>query len=146
MAEETLVSEPLTDAMIRGGATLLGKLDDTGVPITAALWYYFPNEWRLVLASPDAPLGPKNFLQRIQHALSEIGTAGEATPLRTILVTPPNHPLIHLLGMAIRTDPKSIGFVRFHRNTINGQFIHDALIYRIAPAETVQVKTIKVKS
>jgi hypothetical protein len=44
---------------------------------------------------------------------------------------PPNNSLIALLGMAIQTDADAVAGIRFANNTINGQLIPDAYIYRL---------------
>ncbi len=55
MAENTVVKDQLTNAMVEAGAELTKKLDEMGVATTAALWLFEPevNEWRLVFASPE---------------------------------------------------------------------------------------------
>ena len=53
MAENAVVKEQLTDAMIEAGAELTSKLDEIGLSVTAAFWLLIPdlNEWRLLFAS-----------------------------------------------------------------------------------------------
>jgi hypothetical protein len=135
MAEDTVVKDPLTDAMIRGGAELLKKLDERGVPITAALWLFVPRsvEWRLLFASPEVPRGPKRVYAKVHEALMELSAA--APPLRLIALIHPDDSILQLLRIAVQTGRDSIAYIRFEHNTINGQFIEDALIYRLAPPE-----------
>ena len=54
MAQDTVVKEPLTEAMIRAGAELTRRLDELRWPVFASLWLYLSegNQWRLMLASP----------------------------------------------------------------------------------------------
>ena len=54
MAENTVLEEALTDAMIDAGAQLIRTLDGMGVAVTTALWLLDTeiNEWRLLLGSP----------------------------------------------------------------------------------------------
>jgi hypothetical protein len=132
VAENAVVKEYLTDGMISSGEELTAKLDEIGVPVTAALWFFVPevNEWRLLFASPEvATKGPRAVYEKIQRAVAELGDA--AVPLSMIGVLDSEADLIRLLKTAIRTGP-GISKIRFSKNVINGHFIDDALIYRAA--------------
>jgi hypothetical protein len=134
MAQDTVVKESLTDAMIQAGAELTKKLDELQWPVLASLWLYEPegNQWKLLLASPRVTSdGPKKSYETIQSALTKIPVAEGTLALSDIGVTDPNHPLIALLRMAVRTGP-TIGSIRFTRNVIDGHFIEDAYIYRVS--------------
>jgi hypothetical protein len=105
MAENTVVKEQLTEEMIDSGARLTAELDRLGLPVTVAMWFFYPemNEWRL------------------------------AAPLAAISLIDPNHQLAHLLKTAMQTGgPPGIARIRFSKNVITGHFIEDALIYRVA--------------
>jgi hypothetical protein len=133
MAHETLVTQTLTQQMIDEGAALLRTLDSQGFKTTAALWFYLePSDtWRLILASPEVQSeGPKHLYERVQKVLGD-GSNKIRITLRDISVVPSDDPLIKLLRMAIETGPNDISGIRFSRNTINGQFIQDAYIYRL---------------
>lgn len=134
MAEESLVKEALTDEMKKAGADLTRKLDEARWPVVASFWLFEPeeNEWKLFLASPRIVSdGPKEAYEAIGRALS---TLREHFPtLKFISVVAPNHELVKTLRSAIQTDRNSIGGIRFSRNTINGRFIDDAYLYRVAP-------------
>ena len=132
MAENTVVKEQLTDAMIEEGAQLTSKLDETGLPVTAAFWLYVTdlNEWRLVFASPEVSSnGPRAVYEKIRRAVAELG--GEGIALSNIGVLDPDADLVRLLKFAVRTGP-GVNRIRFSKNVINGHFIDDALIYRAA--------------
>lgn len=134
MAENTVVKEQLTDAMIEAGAKLTSKLDEMGVPVTAALWLFVPdlNEWRLVFASPDvSSKGPRMFYEKIKSGVDQLGAEGSAVPLSIIGVLDVDADLVRLLKGAVRTGP-GVSRVRFSKDVINGHFIDDALIYRAA--------------
>jgi len=134
MAENTVVKEQLTEAMIDAGALLTTKLDEMGVPITAALWMFVPdlNEWRLLFASPEvSSKGPRGVYQKIQNAIDQLGTTATDVPLSVVAVVTPEADLIRMLSVAIRTGP-GLSRIRFSKNVVNGHFIDDALIYRAA--------------
>jgi hypothetical protein len=133
MAYEPVVTQTFTQEMAEAGASLLQRLDSQGLDITAALWFYLESSdtWRLVIASPGVQSqGPKHVYERVQKALgSDVDES--RIKLGDISVVPPDDPLIRLLGIAIKTGRKDISAIRFSRNTINGQFIQDAYIYRL---------------
>ncbi len=120
--------------MIRDGAALVQKLDETGSRASAALWFYFTdaNAWRLLIASPEvATKGPRKAYVAAQQALAALPVEDRTLTLEDISMIPPDHPLLALLRMLVSTGP-GIGRLRFSKNVINGQFIDDALIYRMS--------------
>jgi len=134
VAENAVVKEQLTDAMVAAGAELTRKLDESGVPIAAALWLFMPdvNEWRLFFASPDvSDAGPRKVYERIQMALQVIGDKASVITLSMIGLLDPNAELVQLLRTFAHTGSR-VARIRFSKNVINGHFIDDALIYRIA--------------
>jgi hypothetical protein len=135
VAENTVVKDQLTDAMVEAGAELTRKLDESGMLTSAALWLFMPeiNEWRLLFTSPEVSAqGPRKVYERIRVALEELGDKASAAPLCNRFATlDPNAELVQLLKIAIRTGPE-VGRIRFSKNVINGHFIDDALIYRVA--------------
>ena len=133
MAENTVVKEQLTSAMVDAGAELTGKLDEVGVSITAALWLFEleVNEWRLVFASPDVSTkGSREVYDRIRLAIGQLKGKASATPLSSITVMDADSDFIRLLRVALKTGG-GVNRIRFSKNVINGHFIDDALIYRI---------------
>jgi hypothetical protein len=133
MAEEVVVKEILTKEMIESGAELTRLLDRAQLTVSASLWLYIPesNIWRLTIASPEVrTCGPKKVYQKIQSVLSQIPEEQPSVGLKDISVVENDNALISLLRIAIRTGD-GISGIRFSKNTINGQFIEDAYIYRM---------------
>lgn len=129
-----MVKEQLTGAMIDAGAELTAKLDEMGLPVTAAFWLFVPevNEWRLLFASPEVSTkGPRDVYEKIRQAIEQLGAMATAVPLSVIGLLDAEADLVRLLKLAIRTEP-GINRIRFSKNVINGHFIDDALIYRAA--------------
>ena len=121
--------------MVSDGAALLGKLQELHWKFNAALWFYFPdaNGWQLLIASPEVEAtGPRESYAVIQKGLSELNPSPLSLSLDDIKLMPSNHPLIGLLSSFVATED-SISSIRFSKNVINGQFIDDALIYRMNP-------------
>lgn len=134
MAESAVVKEQLTGSMIDAGAELTKKLDESGLPVTTALWLFAPelNEWRLLFASPDVGTkGPRDVYEKIQQAINQLGDKASAAPLSVVGLLDADADLVRLLKVAIRTGP-GVNRIRFSKNVINGHFIDDALIYRAA--------------
>ncbi len=120
--------------MIDAGAELTKKLDESGLPVTTALWLFAPelNEWRLLFASPDVGTkGPRDVYEKIQQAINQLGDKASAAPLSVVGLLDADADLVRLLKVAIRTGP-GVNRIRFSKNVINGHFIDDALIYRAA--------------
>jgi len=134
MAEATLVEQ-----RIEAGGGLLKELDEAGFKVNSALWFYAPDSdtWLLILASPVIDeKGPKEAYSSVQKVLANVSPTLPIS-LKEISIISPEHELIRLLRLAIRTGP-GISGIRFSRNTINGVFISDAYIYRVqGPARTI---------
>jgi hypothetical protein len=133
VAENTVVKDQLTEAMINAGAEVTRKLDETGLRSCAALWLFLTenNEWRLFIALPEvSSQGPRQIYEHIRVILEDLGDKASAAPLSVIGLLDPDDELIRLLRIAIRTGPE-INRIRFSKNAINGHFIEDALIYRV---------------
>ena len=134
MAQDGVVKEPLTEAMIRAGAELTRKMDERGWPVVASLWLYRSeaNRWRLVLASPlVAADGRRKSYEIVQAALAATSAAEGTMSLSDVGVTKPTDPLIALLCAAARKETMAEG-LRFTRTVINGRFIDDVYIYRVS--------------
>ena len=128
-----MVKEYLTEEMIEAGEALTAKLDEMGLPVAAALWFFRveDNEWRLLFASSEvSTVGPRSVYKRIQEAMQALGEKVEAVPFSAIGLLDANDQLVQLLRVALKTSG-SVSRIRFSKNAINGHFIEDALIYRI---------------
>jgi hypothetical protein len=129
-----VLKEQLTPAMIDAGADLTAKLDEMGLPLSAAFWMFDVeiSEWRLVFASPEMnTLGPHEVYAKIGQAIDQLGAKAEALPFTFISLLSPDADLVRRLTTAIPTGP-GVSRIRFRKNVANGRFIEDALIYRAA--------------
>jgi len=120
----------LVDKQIDEGKKLIEGLDKSKFKLVGALWYYNSNsgEWKLLLVSPLVDvIGPKQSYDVILAVLQDLKLSFEL--LTNISVLSPKNSLIQLLGRVVHTE--GISQIRFTRNTINGVFIEDALIYRL---------------
>jgi len=132
MAKDILVTESLTDSMMKVGATLIERLDAKSSEIKSAFWLYFSEEktWKLIISSPlvDSE-GPRDYYKRVVKANGVASAEEEIISLNDVGVTNTSNQIVQLLKFMITTGDNISG-IRFSRNTINGVFIEDAYIYR----------------
>jgi len=128
-----MVKEQLTNEMVNAGRNLLKKLDLSDLEISSAFWFYMEDseKWRLVISSPKVKMeGPKKVYLKVQNVLEKMEGGDVKLNLRDISVVEEDHSLIKLIGKGVATG-SGISEIRFSRNTINGHYIEDALIYRL---------------
>lgn len=132
MAKDILVTEGLTDSMMKSGAKLIQRLDAISSEVKSAFWLYFPEEkiWKLIIASPLVDTeGPREYYKKVVEANSQATLDEEIVSLNDISVTNTTNQMVQLLKLMIGTGDNISG-IRFSRNTINGVFIEDTYIYR----------------
>lgn len=127
MAETVLVNED-----IEAGRELVQVLDMSGFPVTAAAWIYFSDldEWRLVIRTPKAAQNLHEALLEVALAMDARGDLRQRIDLARVKLVPPGDRMLKALGRAVRAE--GLSTIRFSRNVINGIYIDDALIYRLA--------------
>ena len=130
-----MVASALVDRKIERGKRLIKKLDDSGFPVTAAFWYYFPQaeQWRLVIASPMVESQGRQAAYTEIHKIQRRGLRLPLLSVSEITAVSHRDPIVKLLGTAVRTGPGIAG-IAFSRNVINGIYIEDAYIYRLSEA------------
>lgn len=127
MAETILVNDD-----IEAGSELVRLLDETGFPITAAAWLYFPDveEWRLVIRTPRAAEDLQRAYLDVARAMDAKGNLRSRLNLARIKLVPPTDRMLEALGSVVRAS--GLNSIRFSRNVVKGIYIDDALIYRLA--------------
>lgn len=128
-----MVETNLTKEIIEAGATLVGKLDESGIQPDAAFWFYFPDTqtWKLVIAQVKVrKQGPKELYRQIQKILEKFPKEISGLSLDDVALVKTDAPMIALLRVALGTGPE-IGGIRFKNNVIDGRLIEDAYIYRL---------------
>jgi len=127
-----MVESVLNEKLIAAGKQLVEQLDAAGITADAALWFRFSDieAWKLLISLPELiKQGPKSAYRELQKALAKLGEDFPIS-LNDIAVAKADSPLLRLLGTAVKTGP-GISQIRFSSNVVNGQFIEDALIYRL---------------
>jgi len=133
MAFQIVVTDTLTDEMVRAGEQLIQSLDANGFPVRAAFWYYLRESevWRLVIASPIvSQLGPTVAYRQIHNVVDEMATDAAKISLNDITVVENDNHRVSLLRAAVGPKRKAAG-IRLSQNVINGLMIDDAYIYRL---------------
>lgn len=137
MVKDTLVvlKEQLTPEMIEAGARLIEKLDESGVSVPLAMWFFDAeiNEWRLLFSSPElSPTGSLPVYEKIQEIRKALGARREDVPFSMIMVLPPYREPIRWFKDGPRIGP-DLSWVRMKKEVVDGHYIDDALIYRNVP-------------
>lgn len=126
MVKPTLVGGEISD-----GELLLKEFDRQGIPVEAAYWLY-TEEWdgyRLVLASSLVDQeGIKNAHLKVLPVVRSFKRPFSIRPDDVSLVSPKNKTVQHL-RQAVGTGGQIAG-IRFSRNTVFGEYIEDAYVYR----------------
>jgi hypothetical protein len=122
----------LVNSDIDAGRDLVRILDEASFPITGAAWIYFPDleEWRLVVRTPKAAGNLHEALLEVARALDAKGDLRKRIDLARVKLVPPGDRMLEAIGKVMKVD--GLGAVRFSRNVVNGIYIDDALIYRLA--------------
>ena len=135
MVEDTLVGnvvfkDPLTPAMIEAGEALMHKLDEMGVPISAAFWFFDVEipDWRFMFASTESGLVVQ---RKIREAIDQLQIDREIIPRDSIRVYATHDDLIRRLRRALHTGD-GLSRIRLRRDYADGRYIEDALVYRAA--------------
>jgi len=120
----------LVEPDIEAGQEALARLDRGKVPIDAAFWLLLPEgEWRFFLHSKYMDDRGRSFsYKKVQDSLKGYT---DRLPLHKISLLKANDPLLNVLRAAISTGGQGRSSIRFSRNTINGTFIEDAVIFRM---------------
>ena len=135
MAESMVVKEYLTPEMIEGGAKLITRLDEMGLPIVAAFWSWDPesNDWRLRIATPDRDaVGPHDPYRKIGEAREALGEDVAAIPMFGVRLAGVNDTTVRALRKNVPTDPKVLSRIRLKKSALDGHYIDDVLVYRAA--------------
>jgi hypothetical protein len=113
------------------GSQLIKALDGRNLAPKAAFWLFEDSIWRLMLQVPRLEnVSIAVGYRRIQEVIK---TSPNSFPeLADITLIYSDHPLLRVLRQAISVSGASDDAqIRLSRNTFNGIFIEDAIIYRL---------------
>jgi hypothetical protein len=127
MAETSLV-----DSDVEAGRELLNLLDGSGFPVTAAAWIYFPDieEWKLLIRTPRAAENLIEALHELASVMDQHGDLRQRLSLSRIKLVPPTDRMLQAIGKTMNVTGSDA--IRVNKNVVDGMYIDDALIYRLA--------------
>jgi len=127
-----MAETPLVSSDVESGKELVQLLDEVNFPFTGAAWIYFTDaqEWRLVIRTPKAAKNLQEAFLEMARAMDAKGDLRKRLDLARVKLVPPTDKMLELIGRVMRVEGK--GSVWFRKNVINGIYIDDAFIYRLA--------------
>jgi hypothetical protein len=128
-----MAAAALVERDIEAGLELVRLLDERGFPVTGAAWIYFADfeEWKLVIRTPKAATDLTNAFLELAKAMDAAKPGFRSQfDLARVKLVPPADRMLAAMGSAVRAE--GLNKIRFSSNVINGIFIDDALIYRLA--------------
>jgi hypothetical protein len=135
MAENTVVKEYLSPEMVESGAKLIAQLDEMGLPVVAAFWFFDSetNEWILRVATPDLEIVPTpDIYLKIRQARQALGEQAAGVPMLGVRLASVNDKTVRVLRNNLHTDPKVLSRVRLRKTAFDGHYMDDVLVYRAA--------------
>lgn len=120
-----MAQEPLVESDIEAGRELVRALDRAGVPIVGAFWFYMTesDDWKLLIVTREADRGAHSLYLK---AIEQKGRLD----LTKVQFVPPSSPVFRALSGAMRIE--GLANKRLTQNMLNGVYIDDALVYRLA--------------
>ncbi|RZS83455.1 hypothetical protein EV217_2199 [Phyllobacterium myrsinacearum] len=130
-----MAATSLVRSDVDAGLKLITILDQGGFGVVAALWLFLTDaeKWKLVVAYKGSN---KDLEKKYFEAATLISNwrkdnpAGTVLDLSNVRITGSDDPLITGLKRVMRVDGTSE--VRFSNNLIDGIYVEDALIHRLA--------------
>lgn len=112
------------------GIKVLERLDRSQVPVDAAFWFLDDDDqWKLYLHTPLIERKSRTQAYKaIQKALSGLT---DLVAVQDLNLLREDDPLLRTMRQMISTGGQGISSIRLTQNTVNGQFIRDALAYRL---------------
>jgi len=121
--------ESLAVSEIEVGKKLAHVMDQSNIAFDAALWLYEGDSqgWKYIVVPHREDQERKAFLLELSKLINRDVRDFDIGDIRLL---DKNKPIINALRKLIRVD--GIGGIRASRNTIDGQYVDDAYIYRMA--------------
>jgi hypothetical protein len=127
-----MAEAPLVEDDVKAGMDLLKVLDSRGFAFTGAAWIFFPDlgDWKLVVRTPEAAKDLSKAYLELAKAMDSRPGFREQFDLSRVKLVPPSDRMLAAMSRVVHAE--GLNQIRFSRNVINGIFIDDALIYRLA--------------
>jgi hypothetical protein len=117
---------------LRFGSKTIALIPADRFRIKAAFWWYSSesSEWQLFIATPlvdeEGPLQAYRDINAVLASHLDLDLS-----LQNISVLSPKEPLVKAINKAMKIAPGQDG-ARFTRSALNGTFVEDAFVYRLA--------------
>ena len=134
-----MVTEQFTQQMRAEGLTLTKALDEAGLRVSSALWFYFeePNQWRYVfVSSAVGSIGPLKVYKQVLGVIRALNGTLRTLGASNIVAVPSRRSLAELLNKPFGIFSES-GAVRMPPD-VEGQFVEDAYIYRLTDGKAAR--------
>lgn len=127
-----MVAATLVESDIEASRALVTLLESAGFPLKAALWVYQSDagRWRFVVCPTEKRNDVTSFYRDFAKVITKANGQEAILPLDRVDIVDDKSPLVAGLGKVLRIE--GLGNVRFTNNRINGVFLEDALIFRLA--------------
>ena len=126
MAENYVVKEVLTEDMMDAGEALLRELDQTGVQVDAALWFWDIEgpDWSLKCVSPDVD----NFHRHVRLTLNKLSSKHKEMLDGSVRRVMEGSELWR--GLKAIAPIPGFNRMRLRKTLIGSHYIQDGLLYR----------------
>jgi hypothetical protein len=124
----------LVDRDIENGQKAIDALNSSGLPVSAAIWLYYPeaHEWRFrVSLASHEHTGPLEVMRLIRVCLLEKLGQSFVTSFSDISIISARDELLKTLRDYNRKYPNLLSNQRLTGNALNGKFIDDIYIYQV---------------
>jgi hypothetical protein len=117
---------------VRAAQALVQLLDEAGLPPRAALWTYTSDSdsWRLWVVPPTELKDKREFYLRLADVFAAHASEVAGLDMGEVQFIEAKHPVIQGLGRIFHAEGN--GEIRFTNNMLNGYFLPDAIIIRMA--------------
>jgi len=127
-----MVDEALVGDDIEAAANLIRFLDQHGMPVSGALWLYQSDaeRWRFVVSFRERRANQSSFYLDVAKLVNAHREVRDLLDISRVDFVDPDRSVIGPLSKVIRIE--GLSSVRFSHNRINGVYLEDAVIYRLA--------------
>jgi hypothetical protein len=127
-----MANDALVTADIESAARLVKFLDENNMPVSGALWLYQSEaeRWRLLISFQEERKDISKFYLDVAKLINKSLDRDKMIELSKVDFVEASKSVIGPLSKIVHID--GISQVRFSHNRVNGIYIEDALIYRLA--------------
>jgi predicted methyltransferase MtxX (methanogen marker protein 4) len=127
-----MAKDALVDSEIEEATRLVSFLDNNGLKVSGALWLYQSDaeRWRFLVSFDEHRQNITSYYLEVAKLIKKYGAPLGLLDLSSVEFVDANRSVIGPLSQAIKVA--GLSRVRLSSSKINGVFLEDALIYRLA--------------